>query len=382
MEKSKQVFLILLLVFVFTQAKGQAPNFSLSVKNIVNMFNWPQDSIMEFDIYMQWINPGSSDSFKYCSGQYYLNYNTGIVSGGTLTLSKVGSDLPPAYQNPTFLVASGRLQVAPNLPVTPGVLINESFPGTKIIRLRLRTSTIAWNPVALNLVWRAASPSPYTKVSYLNSSGLLVDITSVPGNIFTGDSTFISPVELASFISSITRNNVTLNWSTTKETINRGFDIERKVFNGSDWIRAGNVAGNGTTNDTKHYTFTDRVSAGKYSYRLKQTDFNGNTQYFNLSNEVEVGVPAAYYVSQNYPNPFNPSTKIDYDLPYAGKVSILLYDMSGREVGNLINEVKDAGYYTVKFNGSSLASGMYFYRITAQGNNQNFVSTKKMALIK
>ncbi|HQY52337.1 MAG TPA: T9SS type A sorting domain-containing protein, partial [Ignavibacteria bacterium] len=91
----------------------------------------------------------------------------------------------------------------------------------------------------------------------------------------------------------------------------------------------------------------------------------------------------AYKLSQNYPNPFNPSTKIDYDLPYDGKVSILLYDISGREVANLVNEVKTAGYYTATFNGANLSSGMYFYRINATGTgNNNFVSTKKMVLIK
>ncbi len=59
-------------------------------------------------------------------------------------------------------------------------------------------------------------------------------------------------------------------------------------------------------------------------------------------------------MSQNYPNPFNPSTKIDYDLPYDGKVSIILYDISGREVAGLVNEVKTAGYYQVNFNASNL----------------------------
>ncbi len=87
-------------------------------------------------------------------------------------------------------------------------------------------------------------------------------------------------------------------------------------------------------------------------------------------------------MTQNYPNPFNPTTRIDYDIPYEGKVSVLLYDMTGREVASLVNEVKTAGYYTASFNASNLASGMYFYRITAQGGSNNFVRTKKMVLIK
>jgi len=69
---------------------------------------------------------------------------------------------------------------------------------------------------------------------------------------------------------------------------------------------------------------------GKYNYRLKQIDFNGNFEYFNLIKDVDVGIPAAYNLLQNYPNPFNPSTKIDYDIPYNGKVNIVLYDIIGK----------------------------------------------------
>jgi hypothetical protein len=116
---------------------------------------------------------------------------------------------------------------------------------------------------------------------------------------------------------------------------------------------------------------------------LKQIDFNGNFQYFNLSNEVIVGVPEKYDISQNYPNPFNPATKINYDIPFDGKVSIAIYDMTGREVAKLVNEIQPAGYYTIQFNASKMTSGVYFYRIISEGNaGQQFVMTKKMVLVK
>ncbi len=187
---------------------------------------------------------------------------------------------------------------------------------------------------------------------------------------------------MASFSSAVNRNNVSLNWSTSTETNNSGFDIERKLIGSTDWIKAGSVAGSGTTSEVRNYTFSERASTGNYNYRLKQIDFNGNHAYFSLINEVIVGVPSEYALSQNYPNPFNPTTKIDYDLPYDGKVSITLYDLTGREVSKLVNEVKTAGYHTVQFNGSNLSSGMYFFRISAEGNNNSFVTTKKMVLIK
>jgi len=188
----------------------------------------------------------------------------------------------------------------------------------------------------------------------------------------------VLPVELASFTSIVNKRDVTLNWATSSETNNSGFEIERSVLNGS-WSKIGNVAGKGTTLNGHSYSFTDRnLASGNYSYRLKQLDFNGNFEYFNLNNEVNIGIPAKFDLSQNYPNPFNPSTTINFDLPTDGKVSVKLFDMSGKEVAVLVNEVKTAGYYSVNFNASSLSSGVYFYNITAD----NFTATKKMMLVK
>ncbi len=186
------------------------------------------------------------------------------------------------------------------------------------------------------------------------------------------------PVELSGFVSAVNINNVTLNWTTATETNNSGFDIERTSSNGT-WTKVGNVAGNGTSTVSNSYSFTDRnLASGNYSYRLKQIDFNGNFEYFNLSNEVNVGIPSKFELSQNYPNPFNPSTSINFNLPVDGKVSIRLFDMSGKEVAVLVNEVKSAGYYSVNFNAASLSSGVYFYAITAN----NFTATRKMLLVK
>jgi len=98
---------------------------------------------------------------------------------------------------------------------------------------------------------------------------------------------------------------------------------------------------------------------------------------------TEVGSPISmtpdkYELSQNYPNPFNPTTKINFSIPKQGFVSLKIYDMLGKEVANLVNEVKVAGNYAVDFNGMNLASGVYFYRL----ESVDFVDTKRMMLIK
>ena len=89
-------------------------------------------------------------------------------------------------------------------------------------------------------------------------------------------------------------------------------------------------------------------------------------------------IPKTYSLSQNFPNPFNPTTLIKYGIPKQGLVKIVVYDVLGREVSTLINEVKQAGTYEINFNASNLSSGVYFYRITAG----DFTDVKKMMLIK
>jgi hypothetical protein len=88
--------------------------------------------------------------------------------------------------------------------------------------------------------------------------------------------------------------------------------------------------------------------------------------------------PYEYSLSQNYPNPFNPATIIKYTLAGKNLVTVKIFDILGREVNTLVNEVKDAGNYEVLFDGSKLSSGVYFYSI----NSGNFTDTKRMLLVK
>ena len=190
------------------------------------------------------------------------------------------------------------------------------------------------------------------------------------------------PVELTSFTYFIYENNVTLNWQTNSETNNSVFIIERtKATNGNnkDWSQAGSVQGNGTSSSSSDYTFTDRdLNSGIYQYRLKQIDYNGDYEYHYLRNTVLIGLPEKFKLYQNYPNPFNPITFITYNIPKEGEVTIIVYDINGSEVYTLVNEFEEAGYYKVEFNGSNLASGIYYYKL----ESGNFVGTKKMVMLK
>jgi len=89
-------------------------------------------------------------------------------------------------------------------------------------------------------------------------------------------------------------------------------------------------------------------------------------------------IPKEFALYQNFPNPFNPATYITYDIPRESFVTLKIYDISGREVGSLVNETKQPGSYQILFNASSLSSGVYFYTISAG----NFLETKKMIITK
>jgi hypothetical protein len=88
-----------------------------------------------------------------------------------------------------------------------------------------------------------------------------------------------------------------------------------------------------------------------------------------ISDVDETGIisslPTVFNLKQNYPNPFNPATIIDYAVPSNEFVSLKVYDILGREVITLVNEQKNAGYYSISFNASNLSSGVYFYKLTA-----------------
>ena len=193
------------------------------------------------------------------------------------------------------------------------------------------------------------------------------------------------PVTLEYFNASVNTRTVNLEWKTTQEINNSGFSIERRMLNSAnqytEWRAISFVTGKGTTNEATIYKYKDdKMNVGTYQYRLKQIDFNANFEYFNLTtpDHVTISNPFVFDVSQNYPNPSNPKSKIDFQIPNDGRVVVKVYDISGREVKTLMDDVKTTGFYTVEFDGSDISSGVYFYKISIG----SFSQTKKMILVK
>ncbi len=214
-------------------------------------------------------------------------------------------------------------------------------------------------------------------------------IVSHPTGIrFVSQNEAALPVELTAFTISAIDNGATLAWKTETEVNNYGFEIEKSRIQDTEvrsqkkaetWDNVGFVEGNGTTNAPKEYSFTDKnITTGKYSYRLKQIDLDGKFAY-SQTVEVEIGsLPNEFALMQNYPNPFNPTTMISYQIPVNSNVSLKVYDAIGREVATLVNEVKEAGYYSATFDAAGLSSGIYFAKL----QSGETVRLKKMIMLK
>lgn len=186
----------------------------------------------------------------------------------------------------------------------------------------------------------------------------------------------IVPVELTSFTGTSDRNNVILKWSTSTETNNLGFEIQKKLNN--QFVTIGFVDGAGTNTNNRDYSFTDKdLSAGRYSYRLRQVDHDGSYDFSNIV-EIEISGSFVYSLLQNYPNPFNPETTIKFSLPVKEVVKLEIFNNLGEKVSDLINGVREAGSYEIKFNAENLPSGIYLYRLQAG----SFMQSRKLILIK
>jgi hypothetical protein len=202
--------------------------------------------------------------------------------------------------------------------------------------------------------------------------------TSAEPNASTSNS--VLPVELLSFTVSANANDQpALVWSTGTEKENYGFHIQRTDNNSDQFSTIGFVEGVGFSTEKQTYRYTDESvnTAGEYTYRIIQEDFDGTlteiakqTFTFEKPNQTEVFA--------NYPNPFNPTTTIRYDLANAGKVQAFVYNIIGQKVATLVDTRQEPGKYTVLFNANRLSSGVYFLYFQTEG----LTKTQKMLLVK
>jgi hypothetical protein len=191
------------------------------------------------------------------------------------------------------------------------------------------------------------------------------------------------PVELVAFTARPAGGSVELQWSTATETNNFGFAIERSPLAaagdaGRSWSTIGFVEGSGTSNAAHHYSFIDRPAAGSYVYRLKQTDRDGKYEYSRETMSC-AAVPARFGLAQNYPNPFNPATTISFACGVTEHATLDVFNIMGQHVTTLFNGLAEGQRpYTVTFDATGYASGMYIYRLSTHTRTE----IKRMSFMK
>jgi hypothetical protein len=191
------------------------------------------------------------------------------------------------------------------------------------------------------------------------------------------------PVDLVGLAIQEIRNRPVIKWETASEFENYGFYVERRFLDDStkadEWTEVAFIEGKGTIHERQFYQFQDENVgiSGRYEYRLTQMDFDGKTETFGPI-EFFNRPPDYFMLDQNYPNPFNPVTTIPYQMAKNGKIRIDVFDVLGRRIQTLVDTEVKAGSYSVSFNASNLASGVYLVRMTTEG----FSFTRKIMLMK
>ncbi|GEM_PF-3450682 len=362
--KIKIYIILFLFYFGNTDVYSQSGRFSISQTN--------DGSVIDVSIYVR-SDAGPAWSIGFAS--LVFNYNNLAMTNPVEISESVWDDSANAEYADQFIVSyddGNSVSVEIGLDTLPaaGTAVQEDSTLVGTIRFDI-LDYLATHQIRWNLQYCAV----------LDNNG--IDITS--GMIFSDPENLLLPVELTAFYFSKNKNNIDLFWTTASEINNDGFDIERKKsYAYEEWNTVGYVAGNGNTAGYSEYNFTDKnLSPGKYLYRLKQKDFNGNFEYHYLSGEVTVEIPVRNFLSQNYPNPFNPNTVIFYEIASqssaAVNVRLSVYNSLGKEIAVLANQKQIPGYYRINFSGSDYPSGVYIYVLQTDGK---IIDSKRMMLIK
>ena len=227
---------------------------------------------------------------------------------------------------------------------------------------------------SFDVLWRYSLDDPSWSpddIQGIDYASMLLGLAALPEHLgtlffttynnFDFPSEFELPVELTYFEGLTEEKAIILKWGTTSEKNNAGFAIER--LDNDVFEEIAFVAGAGTTDRAQTYQFRlDNQSAGIYTFRLRQIDFDGT---FSLSAEVTLSIsPTNTALQAAYPNPFNPTTTIPFTLSNKDHVRIDIYNIQGQWIESLLNEEVEPGEYKVVWKATDLANGTYIYKIT------------------
>jgi len=223
--------------------------------------------------------------------------------------------------------------------------------------------------------------TPMPKPEAMDFTAYLVAASPQDGNIIASATIYLAHGDTVERVQNWGLNNNTASyWQTIgfatevqEMTIS---EVDRIIFEFKFWnYGVPSVISYSAEYLIDHMQFWYHHTDGSYGPTVIDT-FEGKVTAIDVSRET---IPQTFQLSQNYPNPFNPTTSIRYTVSSITNVRLAIYDVLGREVATLVNEEKPAGEYTVRFDGSGLSSGVYFYRLET---SNGLVQTKKMILLR
>ncbi len=247
-----------------------------------------------------------------------------------------------------------------------------------------------YEPVASNLSasyfsydWDIPNtPSDNCKIKISDTENNYSDVTEVNFSIRSSANPFIKV--LTPNLSENYNAGSYLNITWMSENI-AAVNIDYTINNGADWIEVvSSLSSTGLYKwnipNTPSLQCKVRVSDASISGAFDVSDepFTIIEAVASSNSDVESGLPSEFCLYPNYPNPFNPQTRILFDIPEEGYISVSVYDILGNKIADLVSEQKPAGRFEVIFDGSNLNSGIYLCRM----NGENFSQTRKMLLVK
>lgn len=345
-------------------------------------------------------NTQVSSSNKELNAVYFLKSNLGFTAGASGSVQKT---INGGVSGPPFAIA-GRITFPSGLPVTRGIVKALKFnPVTNTVQV-LDTAGIQANgdyilrnvpqdsvdimvipndedednppPQFVPLyytgtgsgtIYWTQSNTLYANINIFNVDIRVFNITGTGGSGIISGGVYVAPPQVSGLQDAVV------------------YAMIGNEFKGYSISRTGGPYDVNNIPQGSYYMVCDRMGYRSADRYVTLGGINLDTINFYLTRIGVIGIepngniiPSAYKLEQNYPNPFNPSTKIKLDVPRDSYVKLAVYDMLGREVETLVNQMLKAGSYQASWNASRYSSGIYFYKIFSA----DFTDTKKMILVK
>ena len=329
-------------------------------ENTAPTFEYASTSLPEVNAMLTFVH----DSSYVWPPQYVNNWRLYFNTGNKLT-----ADPSPALN----VFASFNNTVSPSLTMTEAV--NDGFTGSDFnSKFTISQISFQTNVLRYNTKWVG---TPRIGLEYFSTCNTFCQYNF---QIYE-----VTPDGTAYFINRINYTDRNYSSSTTKDTVING-QAHSHIFSMGNRIRIVVTNLDRTAVDSSFFgtdpwalpvlnNGTNHININANSYIDLPITTNFSNEYDGFENPENDPV---FTLKQNYPNPFNPVTTIEYSIPLTSKVVIKVYDVLGKEVKTLANEVQDKGIHTVTFDASNLASGIYFYRLTSG----TFTDVKKMVVVK